>query len=184
MKWEKLGQVFTINNKDKYLISHASNPLPIHLKGNIFRVLYSGRNKNNKSSVGFVDIDIMNKKIINYPSKPLIKYGDPNSFYSHGISIGNRLSAKEIEEVKAQIKAAPRQYVAQPIMSLSLHSTYIEDSGQFEPRHIDLRTFTLMGKNTNFVLKGGLSRVALTKGSLIVNSSQGGGSKDTWVIEN
>lgn len=102
----------------------------------------------------------------------------------YGISIGNRLSSKEIEEVKAQIKAAPRQYVAQPIMSLSLHSTYIEEVGQFEPRHIDLRTFTLMGKNTNFVLKGGLSRVALTKGSLIVNSSQGGGSKDTWVIEN
>lgn len=89
MKWEKIGQIFTIKNNNEYLVSHASNPLPIPLKGNIFRVFYSGRNKNNKSSVGFVDIDIIDKKIINYPSTPLIKYGKPNSFYSHGISIGN-----------------------------------------------------------------------------------------------
>ncbi len=89
MKWEKLGQIFTIKNKNEYLVSHASNPLPIHLQGNIFRVFYSGRNKDNKSSVSFVDIDIIDKKIINYPSTPLIKYGNPKSFYSHGISIGN-----------------------------------------------------------------------------------------------
>ncbi|MEM6806537.1 MAG: circularly permuted type 2 ATP-grasp protein, partial [Bacteroidota bacterium] len=57
-----------------------------------------------------------------------------------------------------------------------------EESG-FQPRHIDLRTFTLLGNGHSFTLKGGLTRVALKEGSLIVNSSQGGGSKDTWVIE-
>jgi uncharacterized circularly permuted ATP-grasp superfamily protein len=67
-------------------------------------------------------------------------------------------------------------------MALSVHSTFMEDENRFEPRHIDLRTYTLLGKDKQFVLKGGLSRVALKRGSLIVNSSQGGGSKDTWVL--
>ncbi|MGB5943499.1 MAG: circularly permuted type 2 ATP-grasp protein [Leeuwenhoekiella sp.] len=101
----------------------------------------------------------------------------------YGISIGNRLTKAEIEKVKATIKESPRKYIAQPIMSLSVHATYIEDSKSFEPRHVDLRTFTLLGKDTEFVLKGGLTRVALTKGNLVVNSSQGGGSKDTWVLK-
>ncbi|TRZ45365.1 circularly permuted type 2 ATP-grasp protein [Robertkochia solimangrovi] len=101
----------------------------------------------------------------------------------YGISIGNRLTKQQIQEVKDQIKANPRKYIAQPIMSLSVHATYIEDSHSFEQRHIDLRTFTLLGKDKEFVLKGGLTRVALQKGNLIVNSSQGGGSKDTWVLK-
>tara|TARA_R110002050_G_scaffold16019_2_gene49011 strand:- start:107194 stop:108660 length:1467 start_codon:yes stop_codon:yes gene_type:complete len=101
----------------------------------------------------------------------------------YGISIGNRLTKKEIEEVKAQIKASPRKYVAQPIMSLSVHPTYIDETEEFEQRHVDLRTYTIIGKDREFVLKGGLTRVALKKGNLIVNSSQGGGSKDTWVLK-
>ncbi|ADV50695.1 protein of unknown function DUF404 [Cellulophaga algicola DSM 14237] len=101
----------------------------------------------------------------------------------YGISIGNRLSKEEIEVVKAEILASPRKYVAQPIMSLSVHPTYIDDSEKFEQRHVDLRTFTVLGKDKEFVLKGGLTRVALQKGNLIVNSSQGGGSKDTWVLK-
>ncbi len=101
----------------------------------------------------------------------------------YGISIGNRLTKEETEDVRRQVKADPRKYVAQPIMSLSVHPTYIEDSESFEQRHVDLRTFTLLGKDTEFVLKGGLTRVALKKGNLIVNSSQGGGSKDTWVLK-
>jgi uncharacterized circularly permuted ATP-grasp superfamily protein len=100
----------------------------------------------------------------------------------YGIFIGIHSTKKEAEEMKKIIKHNPRSYIAQPVMSLSLHATYIEDSDSFEPRHVDLRTFTLLGKNKEYVLKGGLSRVALKKGSLIVNSSQGGGSKDTWVI--
>lgn len=101
----------------------------------------------------------------------------------YGISIGNRLSPEEVEKVRAEIKAHPRKYVAQPIMSLSVHPTYIEDTKSFEQRHIDLRTFTVLGQEKDFVLKGGLTRVALRRGNLIVNSSQGGGSKDTWVLK-
>lgn len=102
----------------------------------------------------------------------------------YGISIGNKLSKEEIEKVKAEVKASPRKYVAQPIMSLSVHPTYIDDTESFEQRHVDLRTFTVLGKDKEFVLKGGLTRVALKRGNLIVNSSQGGGSKDTWVLKN
>lgn len=101
----------------------------------------------------------------------------------YGISIGNKLSKEEIEKVKAEVKASPRKYVAQPIMSLSVHPTYIDDTESFEQRHVDLRTFTVLGKDKEFVLKGGLTRVALKRGNLIVNSSQGGGSKDTWVLK-
>ncbi len=101
----------------------------------------------------------------------------------YGISIGNRLTKAEIATVKKQIQADPRKYVAQPIMSLSVHPTYIDESESFEQRHVDLRTFTILGKDREFVLKGGLTRVALKKGNLIVNSSQGGGSKDTWVLK-
>lgn len=101
----------------------------------------------------------------------------------YGIFIGPRSTKTEQEEFKRLVSHNRRRYIAQPVMALSLHSTYIEGSGIFEPRHIDLRTFFLMGKNKHYVLKGGLSRVALKKGSLIVNSSQGGGSKDTWVLK-
>lgn len=101
----------------------------------------------------------------------------------YGISIGNRLTKEEISKVKETIKANPRKYIAQPIMSLSVHATYIENKQSFEPRHVDLRTYTLLGDKKDFVLKGGLTRVALEKGNLIVNSSQGGGSKDTWVLK-
>lgn len=101
----------------------------------------------------------------------------------YGITIGTTLTADQIEEVKVRIKSNPRKYIAQPIMSLSVHATFIEETKEFEPRHIDLRTFSLMGKNTEYILKGGLTRVALRRGNLIVNSSQGGGSKDTWVLD-
>ncbi|MEK6479483.1 circularly permuted type 2 ATP-grasp protein [Catalinimonas sp. 4WD22] len=101
----------------------------------------------------------------------------------YGIFIGNKASKDEISRFKEVIKTQRRKYIAQPIMSLSVHSTYIEDSNLFEPRHIDLRTFSLTGNDIEHVCKGGLTRVALRKGNLIVNSSQGGGSKDTWVYQ-
>ncbi len=101
----------------------------------------------------------------------------------YGIFIGTNASKQETDEQKAKIKQNPRGYIAQPIMKLSLHSTYIEGKKSFEPRHVDLRTFSLIGDKCEYVLKGGLSRVALKEGSLIVNSSQGGGSKDTWVVD-
>jgi uncharacterized circularly permuted ATP-grasp superfamily protein len=100
----------------------------------------------------------------------------------YGLYIGSKSTKKETEEFRKLIKSNRRKYIAQPIMSLSMHATFIEDEGCFQPRHIDLRTFSLMGKDRDHVLKGGLTRVALRKGSLVVNSSQGGGSKDTWVV--
>jgi len=101
----------------------------------------------------------------------------------YGILIGSKSTKEEREEFRRVIAANRRKYIAQPIMSLSMHSTYIEEDAQFEPRHIDLRTYALMGKDKHYILKGGLTRVALRRGSLIVNSSQGGGSKDTWVLK-
>ena len=77
------------------------------------------------------------------------------------------------------IKKNPRNYIGQPTLAISTAPTLCK--GTLEPRHIDLRPFILQGKST-FVTAGGLTRVALKKGSLVVNSSQGGGSKDTWII--
>lgn len=101
----------------------------------------------------------------------------------YGVCICDQMTSKEIEELKQKIKSDPRNFIAQPKMHLSTHATFIEETKSFEPRHIDLRTFTILGGNAPFVLQGGLTRTALTRGSLIVNSSQGGGSKDTWVIK-
>jgi uncharacterized circularly permuted ATP-grasp superfamily protein len=121
------------------------------------------------------------KYVLENIDKLVVKPVDESGGY--GITIGTNLTKDEIEEVKIRVKSNPRKYIAQPIMSLSVHATFIEDSKEFEPRHIDLRTFSLMGKNTEYILKGGLTRVALKRGNLIVNSSQGGGSKDTWVLD-
>ena len=89
MKWEKLGQIFYVNENNRYIKTHASNPLAIHLEGDIFRVFYSGRDEENKSSVGFVDVDIVQKKVIKDNNGLIFKYGSYDSFYSHGVSIGN-----------------------------------------------------------------------------------------------
>ena len=121
------------------------------------------------------------KYVLENVDKLVVKPVDESGGY--GITIGTTLTKDQIEEVKVRVKANPRKYIAQPIMSLSVHPTFIEETKEFEPRHIDLRTFSLMGKNTEFTLKGGLTRVALRRGNLIVNSSQGGGSKDTWVLD-
>ena len=94
--------------------------------------------------------------------------------------IGPHATAAQRAEFAALIRANPRDYIAQPTITLSQHPTFVGD--HFEPRHIDLRPFVLYGKEIT-VLAGGLTRVALRKGSLVVNSSQGGGSKDTWVLE-
>ncbi|WP_448217417.1 hypothetical protein [Endozoicomonas sp. 2B-B] len=89
MKWIKLGLIFSPASTDEKLISHAANPLPIHLEKDIYRFFYSGRDFKNRSSVGFVDIDILTKEIIYTKNEPVIKHGPSESFYSHGISIGD-----------------------------------------------------------------------------------------------
>jgi len=102
----------------------------------------------------------------------------------YGVCICDQMTKTEQKELLKKVEANPRNFIAQPKMLLSLHSTFIEESDQFEPRHVDLRTFTILGGESPYVLKGGLTRTALIKNSLIVNSSQGGGSKDTWVVKN
>jgi uncharacterized circularly permuted ATP-grasp superfamily protein len=97
----------------------------------------------------------------------------------YGMLIGPHSTAAERDEFRQRILADPRNYIAQPTLSLSTAPCFID--GQIEPRHVDLRPYILSGERT-VIVPGGLTRVALRKGSLVVNSSQGGGSKDTWVL--
>jgi uncharacterized circularly permuted ATP-grasp superfamily protein len=103
-----------------------------------------------------------------------------NESGGYGLLIGSDASPTELAARAAAIEADPRNWVAQPILTLSTAPTICDDA--VEPRHVDLRPFILSGR-TSYVTAGGLTRVALRKGSLVVNSSQGGGSKDTWIIE-
>jgi uncharacterized circularly permuted ATP-grasp superfamily protein len=97
----------------------------------------------------------------------------------YGMLIGPHATKAQITEFADKIKADPSNYIAQPTISLSTAPTFID--GAVETRHVDLRPFILCGAKTTLT-PGALSRVALRKGSLVVNSSQGGGSKDTWVL--
>ena len=103
-----------------------------------------------------------------------------NESGGYGIVVGSQASKKELEALAALIKKEPRNFVAQPILQLSTAPTLADHHP--EPRHLDLRPFILSGAQT-YVTTGGLTRVALREGSFVVNSSQGGGSKDTWVVE-
>jgi len=103
-----------------------------------------------------------------------------NESGGYGVVVGSKASAEELEQARAAIEKDPRNYVAQPIVQLSTAPTLCEEG--IEPRHLDLRPFVLSGAD-GYVTRGGLTRVALRKGSLVVNSSQGGGSKDTLIVE-
>ena len=107
-------------------------------------------------------------------TKPVAESG------GYGISIGKNLNEKEILKLKKLVMKDPKNYVAQPLIDLSTSPTFRRDS--LFPRHLDLRPFILSGKQT-YVTVGGLTRVALKRGSTVVNSSQGGGSKDTWIVD-
>jgi len=98
----------------------------------------------------------------------------------YGMLIGPAAKKSEIDAFRSRIKANPANYIAQPTLSLSTCPTFVESG--IAPRHVDLRPFVLSGKETKLV-PGGLTRVALQEGSLVVNSSQGGGTKDTWVVD-
>ena len=145
-------------------------------------------------------------KIINYyleeepilPSVPTFKCSDPDELKivkkniqnlvvkptdgagGKGLLVGSHSTSSERTEFKRIISNSPRRYIAQPIIKLSTSPTYIDK--QVKPRHLDLRPFILNGAKS-WVTPGGLTRVALKEGSLVVNSSQGGGSKDTWIVE-
>lgn len=102
-----------------------------------------------------------------------------NESGGYGMLIGPQASREQIESFRSRIQAQPRNFIAQPVISLSRHPTYVD--GELRGCHIDLRPYVLCGEQITIV-PGGLTRVALRRGSLVVNSSQGGGSKDTWVL--
>ena len=104
-----------------------------------------------------------------------------NESGGYGMLMGPHSTKEQQDEFYKRIVANPRNYIAQPVLQLSRHPVFVDD--HFEGRHIDLRPYILYGDKVQ-VLPGGLTRVALRKGSLVVNSSQGGGSKDTWVLWN
>ena len=103
-----------------------------------------------------------------------------NESGGYGLMVGPHATKARRAEFARLIEANPRNYIAQPTLALSRAPTIIKN--HFEGRHVDLRPFVLYGDDV-YVLPGGLTRVALRKGSLVVNSSQGGGSKDTWIVE-
>jgi uncharacterized circularly permuted ATP-grasp superfamily protein len=118
------------------------------------------------------------KYILENLSKLVVKAANESGGY--GMLMGPMADSNEIEIFRERIQADPRNYIAQPMISLSRHPTHV-DSTDFQGRHIDLRPYVICGEKTT-VVPGGLTRVALRPGSLVVNSSQGGGSKDTWVL--
>ncbi|MFC1546048.1 hypothetical protein ACFL4I_01350 [Pseudomonadota bacterium] len=89
MNWKKIGLLYSSKAVHPKLMSHAANPLAVHLQGDIYRVFYSGRDHLNRSSVGYIDVDIVRKEVVYIHDKPVFEYGLEGSFYSHGVSIGN-----------------------------------------------------------------------------------------------
>jgi len=99
----------------------------------------------------------------------------------YGMLIGPAADKKTVETFRAKVKNDPHGFIAQPTLALSTCPTFVEEG--IAPRHVDLRPFVLTGRDRIRIVPGGLTRVALAKGSLVVNSSQGGGTKDTWVLD-
>lgn len=119
------------------------------------------------------------KYTIENMSKMVVKKTNESGGY--GMLIGDKATNEEIAEFTKQINLNPRSYIAQPIIKLSTAPCYI--NGVLQPRRVDLRPFALYGPDGIDIVPGGLTRVALKEGSIVVNSSQGGGSKDTWVVD-
>ncbi len=118
------------------------------------------------------------KYILDHLEELVVKSANESGGY--GMLMGPSSTKQERAQFAANIQKEPRNFIAQPVVSLSRHPTICKDLG-IQGRHIDLRPFVLYGENIE-IIPGGLTRVALNKGSLVVNSSQGGGSKDTWVL--
>lgn len=123
-------------------------------------------------------VDGDRKFILDHLPELVVKAANESGGY--GMMIGPHASKEEIAKFRAAIIADPRGYIAQPVVQLSRSPCFID--GRVEGRHIDLRPYILSGEKTT-IIPGGLTRVAMRKGSLVVNSSQGGGSKDTWVLD-
>jgi len=125
---------------------------------------------------------LANKEHIEYVFKNIgtMVIKKTNESGGYGMLMGSAATEKEIVEYKKEVVKDPRQFIAQPIISLSSTPCYI--NGKLSPRRVDLRPFALYGPEGIEIVPGGLTRVALKEGSMVVNSSQGGGSKDTWIL--
>ncbi|MDH3449887.1 MAG: circularly permuted type 2 ATP-grasp protein, partial [Gammaproteobacteria bacterium] len=123
------------------------------------------------------DDPVQRRHVLSNLDKLVVKPANESGGY--GMLVGPHSTRKQRTEMADKVKANPRNYIAQPVINLSTVPT-LSGSG-IEPRHVDLRPFTLQS-DRSYVTAGGLTRVALVKGSLVVNSSQGGGSKDTWIV--
>ncbi len=115
--------------------------------------------------------------VVNHMAELVVKPANESGGY--GLLVGPQATSAQLSEFRDRVRDDPRNYIAQPTLALSRAPVIVED--HFEGRHVDLRPYILYGRDI-YVLPGGLTRVALRKGSLVVNSSQGGGSKDTWVL--
>jgi uncharacterized circularly permuted ATP-grasp superfamily protein len=111
---------------------------------------------------------------------PELVVKEVNGSGGYGMLVGPHATRHQVEEFRRKLKTAPDGFIAQPTLALSTCPTFVEAG--IAPRHVDLRPFVLSGREVRIV-PGGLTRVALREGSLVVNSSQGGGTKDTWVLE-
>ena len=158
---------------------HGGYDKAVYAYVNKMIVYYLGEQpKLNQVETFLCENKVHRQHVIENISKLVVKPANASGGY--GIMIGPKAPKKEREEMIKKIKQNPREFVAQPLEILSTIPTISENG--IEPRHLDLRPFILNGKST-YVTMGGLTRVALRKGSTIVNSSQGGGSKDTMVVE-
>jgi uncharacterized circularly permuted ATP-grasp superfamily protein len=122
--------------------------------------------------------DAVRRHVLDRLDEHVVKPANESGGY--GVFVGSQASALERDECRRRVEADPTNYIAQPILQLSTSPTLC--GGTLEPRHVDLRPFILTGEE-QYVTQGGLTRVALQAGSLVVNSSQGGGSKDTWILD-
>jgi len=123
--------------------------------------------------------DSQRDHILNNLDKLVVK--SANEAGGYGMLMGPQASRAERDDFADKIRSDPRNFIAQPLVQISRAPAFIPESGGFEGRHIDLRPYILMGEEIS-IIPGGLTRVALRKGSYVVNSSQGGGSEDTWVL--
>jgi uncharacterized circularly permuted ATP-grasp superfamily protein len=122
-------------------------------------------------------VDDQRKYVIEHLDELVVKVANESGGY--GMLVGPHSTKEQQDEFAERIEAEPRNYIAQPTVALSRAPVIVD--GKIEGRHVDLRPVVLFGEDIT-VLPGGLTRVALKRGSLVVNSSQGGGSKDTWVL--
>jgi uncharacterized circularly permuted ATP-grasp superfamily protein len=121
------------------------------------------------------------KYVLEHLPEMVVKAVDEAGGY--GMLMGPQSTEAERDEFRRRITAEPRRYIAQHRVELSSCPTWIGDTRAIEPRRVDLRPYILTSREGPWVLPGGLTRVALKRGSYVVNSSQGGGSKDTWVMK-